>query len=360
MEEALSLDPVHAEAKAALARCRADKAAAEARRQSAQGQVKTPVVAKPKNSRRAVMVIIAVGLIKILTWQINSHNGGGSSSPPQSSADSGSSAANPQGSVQPPAASGEANAPDTKAYEPAKKQDSQAVIERKSAADLYGMEFVAIPSAEFMMGCSPGDGQCDDDENPRHQVTISAGFELGKYEVTEGQWVKVMGSNPSYFKGDDRLPVENVNWDDVQQFAAKLNALHDGYRYRLPTEAEWEYAARGGTAWPYYGDLDAIAWYDSNAEGKTHAVGLKQPNRYGLYDMLGNVWELCADWYSDSYYASSTASDSGGPSSGQHRVLRGGSWYNNSKETRASFRSWSKAAEDRASNFGFRLCRERL
>ena len=117
-------------------------------------------------------------------------------------------------------------------------------------------------------------------------MTISRGFELGKYEVTQGQWVRMMGNNPSYYTGDDRLPVEQVSWNDAQAFIVKLNALNDGYRYRLPTEAEWEYAAHGGTA-GHNGNLDAIAWFDSNSGAKTHQVGQKQPNRYGLFDMLG-------------------------------------------------------------------------
>jgi formylglycine-generating enzyme required for sulfatase activity len=190
-------------------------------------------------------------------------------------------------------------------------------------------------------------------------VTISRRFELGKYEVTHCPWVKVMANNPSYFKGDDRLPVEQVSWNDAQAFIAKLNTPNDGYRYRLPTEAEWEFAARGGTAGPYYGDPDGIAWYDSNSGNKTHTVGQKRPNGYSLYDMLGNVWEWCSDWYGDSYYDGSPAADPKGPSSGQSRVLRGGSWNNNSRYARVSVRLWGNPGYGSLS-IGFRVCREKL
>jgi formylglycine-generating enzyme required for sulfatase activity len=238
-------------------------------------------------------------------------------------------------------------------------ENERAAAEQKSAAKSYGIEFVSIPAGKFTMGCSAGDSQCSDNEKPRHEVTISRGFELGKYEVTQGQWVKVMGSNPSNFKGDDRLPVEQVSWNDAQAFIAKLNALNDGYRYRLPTEAEWEYAARAGTAGPNYGNLDAIAWYDSNSGSKTHAVGQKQANGYGLYDMLGNVWEWCSDWYGESYYGGSPAADPNGPSSGQFRVLRGGSWGGNSRFARVSVRAGG-VPDVRGTRNGFRLCRERF
>ena len=210
-----------------------------------------------------------------------------------------------------------------------------------------------------MMGCSPGDGQCDGNENPRHEVTISRGFEMGKYEVTQGQWIKVMGNNPSNFKGDDGLPVERVSWNDIQGFIAKLNALNDGYRYCLPTEAEWEYAARGGTTGPYYANLDGIAWYDANSGSRTHPVGQKQANGYGLHDMLGNVWECCADWYGESYYGYSPSTDPKGASSGQYRVLRGGSWFLYARSARVSFRFGYDPGFRVYSN-GFRVCREPL
>ena len=230
---------------------------------------------------------------------------------------------------------------------------------QQQLTNAVGMEFVIIPAGRFIMGCSQGDGQCYADEKPQHEVQITRSFQLGKYEVTQGQWVKVMGSNPSKFKGEDRLPVEEVSWNHVQSFIAKLNALNDGYGYRLPTEAEWEYAARGETTGMYYGNLDAVGWYDKNSESKTHPVGHKQPNGFGLYDMLGNVWEWCSDWYAESYYGSSPGSDPKGPSEGQARVLRGGSWDDLSSNVRASSRI-KVVPFVRGNAIGFRVCREKL
>lgn len=186
-----------------------------------------------------------------------------------------------------------------------------------------GMEFVYVPAGIFMMGSENG----YDDEKPVHQVTIHNGFYMGKYEVTQAQWQKVMGNNPSYFKNCDQCPVENVSWNDAQEFIKKLNAQNDGYTYRLPSEAEWEYACRAGTTGDYAGDVDAMAWYEKNSDKKTHPVGQKQPNPWGLYDMHGNVWEWCEDLYHDSYNGApmdGSAWESGGE---QYRVLHGGSWY---------------------------------
>ena len=147
--------------------------------------------------------------------------------------------------------------------------------------------------------------------------------------MTQGQWQAVMGSNPSQFTGDPNRPVENVSWDDVQEFIRRLNAREGGATYRLPTEAEWEYAARAGTTtrWSFGDDasqLGRYAWHDGNAGGQTHPVGQLQPNPWGLYDMHGNVWEWVQDWYGK--YASGTAVDPAGPSSGSYHVFRGGGW----------------------------------
>jgi formylglycine-generating enzyme required for sulfatase activity len=131
---------------------------------------------------------------------------------------------------------------------------------------------------------------------PRHQVRITKGFELGKYELTQAQWEAVMGANPSEMR-DPELPVETVSWEDVQAFFGRLNTLDDGYRYRLPTEAEWEYAARAGTNDPSVANLDAVGWSRDNSDKRTHPVGQKLPNAWGLYDMQGNVFEWCADWF---------------------------------------------------------------
>jgi formylglycine-generating enzyme required for sulfatase activity len=178
------------------------------------------------------------------------------------------------------------------------------------------MEFVQVNSGEFMMGCSVGDIDCNADERPIHHVQITKPFQIGKYEVTQAQWTSVMGSNPSTIKGDDR-PVETVNKDEAHQFLSKLNAQNDGYKYRLPTEAEWEFAARAGSATPYAGPLDEVAWYAGNSEDETHPVGKKKPNAWGLYDMEGNVKEWVEDTYSQNYYSSSPATDPTGPQGGQ-------------------------------------------
>jgi len=213
------------------------------------------------------------------------------------------------------------------------------------------IEFVRIPAGEFPMGSENG----DTDEKPVHRVRITKAFEIGKCEVTQAQWGKVMGNNPSQFKGPDR-PVESVSWDDIQDFLRKLNAINDGYRYRLPTEAEWEYAARAGSTGDSE-DLALTAWYDGNSDKQTHPVGAKRPNAWGLYDMLGNVWEWCQDWYDESYYRSSPETDPPGAGSGQVRVMRGGSWLAPSSSCRAASRSRSVPGVSHAS-VGFRLVRE--
>lgn len=175
------------------------------------------------------------------------------------------------------------------------------------------------------MGSNNGDAN----EKPVHRVTISNSFYIGKYEVTQAQWQAVMRTNPSYFKDcGGNCPVEQVSWEDAQDFINKLNEANDGFKYRLPTEAEWEYACRAGTTGDYYAaDVDDTGWYFDNAGKKTRAVGGKQPNAFGLYDMSGNVWEWCRDWYHANYNGAPTDGSawlSGGEQ--QHRVLRGGSW----------------------------------
>jgi formylglycine-generating enzyme required for sulfatase activity len=182
----------------------------------------------------------------------------------------------------------------------------------QSAPNAAGMEFVRIAPGEFMMGCSTGDDQCEADEKPRHRVVISRGFEVGRFEVTQGQWLNVMGSNPSSIPGD-RRPVETVSKLEAHDFIARLNAAKDGYLYRLPTEAEWEYAARAGSDLPYSEPLHEVAWYAANSEDETHPVGLKKPNGWGLHDVHGNVREWVSDFYSERYYAESPTSDPTGP-----------------------------------------------
>ena len=199
------------------------------------------------------------------------------------------------------------------------------------------MEFVRIPAGSFEMGSPEGEAGRDDDERA-HEVRISRPFYLGKYEVTQGEWEAVMGTNPSEFQGCARCPVEQVSWNDVQEFIGKLNGRERGreYRYRLPTEAEWEYAAQAGTTGARYGELGEIAWYDANSGGSTQSVGQKRANAWGLHDMLGNVWEWVGDWYGD--YQSGAVTDPRGPSMGSPRVIRGGSWSNNARYVRSAYR----------------------
>jgi formylglycine-generating enzyme required for sulfatase activity len=184
--------------------------------------------------------------------------------------------------------------------------------QRAASAAALGMDFVSIPAGEFMMGCSTGDERCEPDERPRHRVRITRPFEIGKYEVTQAQWLALMGANPSSNKGDS-LPVETVSKLEALEFIAKLNAAGDGYVYRLPTEAEWEYAARAGDASPYSGPLGEVAWYAANSEDETHPVGRKKPNAWGLYDVQGNVREWVWDLYSPTYYGVSPIDDPSGP-----------------------------------------------
>ena len=213
-----------------------------------------------------------------------------------------------------------------------------------------------ILPGEFMMGCSAGDAECLDDEKPAHRVRITRSFEIGKYEVTQAEWLAVMRNNPSEFSGPNR-PVEHVSFFDVQEFLQRLNANPGGYRYRLPTEAEWEYAARAGATGATVGTVDDIAWYFSNSEYSTHPVGEKQPNGWGLHDVQGNVWEWVQDWYDDRYFASSTAEDPAGPSATRERAMRGGSFVNVRENSRISKRDHFEP-DFRDFHIGFRLVRE--
>ena len=197
------------------------------------------------------------------------------------------------------------------------------------------------------------------DETPAHQITISKPFYLGTYEVTQWQWQAIMGNNPSRFKYDPNLPVENVSWDDVQEFLRRLNARESGPPYRLPTEAEWEYAARAGMTTAYsFGNLHQLgeyAWYEDNAGRTTHPVGQRKPNAWGLYDVHGNVWEWVQDWYGP--YTAGAAVDPAGPSSGSARVHRGGSWNSTARVCRSANRNYGVPGM-RYDDLGFRLLRE--
>lgn len=214
---------------------------------------------------------------------------------------------------------------------------------------------VRVEGGTFTMGATAEQGSdADSDENPAHQVTLSS-FHIGKYEVTQGEWKAVMGTNPSYIKGDN-LPVENVSWDDCQEFIRKLNEM-TGKNFRLPTEAEWEYAARGGnksngTKYAGGSDIGSVAWYDGNSGETTHPVGQKRANELGLYDMTGNVWEWCQDWYGS--YSSSSQTNPTGSATGSYRVGRGGSWGINARFCRVSFRG-RYSPDIRYGNLGLRL-----
>lgn len=219
---------------------------------------------------------------------------------------------------------------------------------------------VFVEGGSFTMGCTSEQGDdCDDDEKPAHRVTLD-GFYISKHEVTQGQWEFVMGNNPSYFSGCSNCPVEQVSWNDVQEFIRKLNAK-TGKRFRLPTEAEWEYAARGGAksrGYKYSGSnsLSSVDWYYENSGDRTHEVGQKQPNELGIYDMSGNVWEWCSDWYGD--YSSSSQTNPKGPSYGEYRVVRGGSWLDDRRDCRVSYR-YNNAPDTRRNYAGFRLSQDR-
>jgi formylglycine-generating enzyme required for sulfatase activity len=233
--------------------------------------------------------------------------------------------------------------------------------------------FVFVQGGTFQMGSTSGG---DNDERPVHSVTVKS-FYMGKYEVTQKEWVEIMGSNPSNWKGDN-LPVERVTWYEVIEYCNKRSlreGLTPAYRgsgdsvscdlnasgYRLPTEAEWEYAARGGAKGAYLtyeysgsNSVESVGWYTENSGGRTHPVGMKLPNDLGLFDMSGNVWEWCWDWYGD--YAPGARTDPTGPASGSIRVLRGGGWNSSAGYLRSAFRD-GYTPSYRGSNSGFRLVR---
>lgn len=242
-------------------------------------------------------------------------------------------------------------------------------------ANSIGMEFVLISAGTFLMGSDDGDAEARNDEKPRRQITISKPFYLSKYEVTQEQWERLMGSNPyslartygsrwdsllekpGRFKGPKNPAT--VSWDDAQAFIAKLNEREGRERYRLPTEAEWEYAARAGSTTRYsFGDdagmLGRYAWHGEDFEnGSTHPVGGKASNAWGLHDMYGNVWEWVWDWYDARYYANSPATDPAGPQSGDKRVVRGGSRHETADDWRSAFRR-AYPPDYRGISIGFR------
>jgi formylglycine-generating enzyme required for sulfatase activity len=247
----------------------------------------------------------------------------------------------------------------------------------KEITNSIGMKLVLIPKGKFLMGSPPSEEGSEDDER-QHEVTISRDYYLGAYEVTQGQYMKVMGKNPSHFQGEkvaerhpktgrvvkdvdsSNFPVEQVSWEEAVEFCRRLSALPEerkaGRVYRLPTEAEWEYGCRAGSKTAYsFGDdsrlLDDYGWYVKNAKQMTHPVGQKKANAWGLYDMHGNVWEWCSDWY--GVYPNVGETDPTGSSNGT-RVLCGGSWSDGAAYCRAAYRLWSDPTF-RGNNGGFRL-----
>ncbi len=237
----------------------------------------------------------------------------------------------------------------------AAEASAEATRRRAEAVDhtvIAAMEFAWVPAGEFLMGSTSV--EAGRDEQPLTRVRISRGFWLGKYEMTQGQWQAVMATNPAAFRacGPD-CPVENVSWNAVQEFIATLNAAVGEERYRLPTEVEWKYAARAGTNGDRYSeDLDAIAWHAGNSGDRTHPVGQKVPNGWGLHDMLGNVMERVEGIYSD--YPGGNVVDPQGSRSGSHRGIRGGSWNLGTSFCRVSYRS-SLSLDDSEGFIGFRL-----
>ncbi len=222
-----------------------------------------------------------------------------------------------------------------------------------------GIKLVPIPAGTFLMGSAPDEPDRGDDEGPQTQVTLTKDFFLGATDVTQGQYAALMGVNPSDFKDVGlNAPVESVSWGDAMAFCQKLTEweraagrLPAGYVFTLPTEAQWEYACRAGTTGEYVGDPAEMSWYGDNSGGKTHPVGMKQPNAWGLYDMSGNVYQWCLDWYGK--YPGGDVTDWAGPPTGKWRVLRGGSWYYTVLYCRSAYRDFDPGFV--GNYFGFRV-----
>ena len=237
-------------------------------------------------------------------------------------------------------------------------QSAQAVEYKVFA----GIRFVKIEAGCFMMGRDSEVKESSAVELPQHKVCIEKPFYLGETEVTQKQWETVMGNNPSKYKGQYK-PVEKVSWLDTQEFIKRLNAQEGGNYFRLPTEAEWEYAARAGSTTLYsFGDkpndLADYAWFGNEGYGGTSKeVGTKKPNQWGLFDMHGNVWEWVSDWYHPDYYHNSPEKDPKGPESGEFRVYRGGSWVGKAVNLRSALR-YSGLPSTRTNDIGFRLARK--
>lgn len=225
----------------------------------------------------------------------------------------------------------------------------------------HGIKFILIEPGCFQMGNEKQPTDTTVGETPSHRVCIEKPFYLGETEVTQKQWENAMSSNPSKTKAEDK-PVDRVSWNDTQDFIQSLNSKDVGKHFRLPTEAEWEYAARAGSDSDYfYGNdsksLAKYAWFGNlGYKGSSHEVAQKLPNDWGLYDMHGNVWEWVQDWYSPTYYSNSPANNPLGPESGKYRVYRGGSWVGKATNLRSAVR-FSALPVTRTHDLGFRLVR---
>jgi len=235
------------------------------------------------------------------------------------------------------------------------RQVRQAAAGEVRTNPIDGQRYVWITPGTFQMGCSPGDNHCLGNEKPAHTVIITRGFWMGQTEVTVGAYQRFAQATGTSMRApfgfqDQNQPVQVVTWAEARTFCQWAGG-------RLPTEAEWEYAARAGTTGPYYGELNAIAWYALNSRMLPHGVGEKAPNAYGLYDMLGSVWEWVTDWYDERYYTAPESRDPQGPVGGDSRVLRGGSWLYGASFARASTRFKLQPASS-YSDFGFRCVRE--
>jgi len=227
------------------------------------------------------------------------------------------------------------------AREEKEKRECEAGCPKGLVRELTVDGYVWIKPGTFVLGSPTTEADRWDDE-AQHSVTLTRGFWMSDHETTQAEYESVMGSNPSYFKGST-WPVEQVSWDDAVSYCARLTVrelaagrIETGQAYRLPTEAEWEYAARAGTPGAYAGELDSMGWYSDNSGKKTHAVKGKQANGWGLYDMHGNVWEWCADWHGG--YPSESVTDPTGATSGSNRVFRGGSWNYEAGYCRSAYR----------------------
>lgn len=231
--------------------------------------------------------------------------------------------------------------------------------EARDPINIGGIDLVWVPPGHFYMGSDDGSVE----EEPRHAVTLAHGFWMGMYPVTQGQWQAVMGNNPSGFKGEPELPVENVSWEDCQAFAKRLTSYGEGV-FRLPTEAEWEYACRAGSTgdWCFGNDESQLvdyAWSHDVADGRTHPVGQKKPNAWGLYDMHGNVCEWCEDHRHQDYNGAPDRGQAWLDDSGDERITRGGSWCIITPECRSAYRGWFARPATKADFMGFRICKSR-